>query len=1230
MQNFLRAAVLFAALGTLLPHVEAQPRAARAAATASPAASTASPYDTAAHGMADRAIARGSSADGVVPLLALFAEQARVDPQVFRAELARVATARGLREDRRVLARWMQAVAQAQGGDRPGAARAIGELGFVRDFQIVGPFENDGESGFEPELPAEQARSGEFPFDARFEGKGHEVAFRRVPEGAAWDGYVSLRAFLRPANDVCAVAATTVNSAREQELALYVGAAGSLKVYWNGQLAHTDPARRADFPDRSAVRVAARAGANRVLVKVCNGDGGLGFFLRLASTRGGLASGVTVDASSMPAHQPARAAAARTPLRTDFDELRALAEVDSPSAQALHDYARFLVLAGADDRDERPARQLAARAADLEPTLPRLELAYQLAEERGERMRFVHVAETRFPDEPLTRVMRIKLAATGARPADALPLLEGFAPSGVEGVRAHRLRSEIYGELGLARAALAEARAALAMAPNAVDLLGDVALAESRADHPDQAAAVRERILALRPNDIGVRRAQLEDLVARRRVDELRAPLDAMHTLLRYEDGGLAGLAAIEESIDELEKARDLLLEAIELAPDEPARHVALGRLLLRMNEGDEALVSLRRALELRPQDAETRELLEDVEERERDDERLATPIAEVLERRVRGDGYPYTVLEDLTVNTVYDNGLSSSFRQFVVQVHDVEGARRYRAYGIPYEPSVSRVEVRGARVHRPDGTVLEATQQVEQPMADPAYRMYYDSVNLVVVFPDLEPGDIVELRWRVDDVATTNRLADYWGDLRLLQGGAPVRHLEYVLRTPSHREFYVNAPTLPGLTRERSESDGRNVDRWVANDVPALRGEEHMPGLTEVVPYLHVSTYQAWQDVGRWYWGLVHDQLQPDEDLRRTVRELVADAPDLETKVRRIHDWVVDHTRYVALEFGIHGYKPYRVTQVVRRGFGDCKDKASLLYAMFREAGIDAQLVLVRTRRNGAIAELPASLAIFDHAIAYVPALDLYIDGTAEHSGLRELPEMDQGVEVLHVWPEGAELRRTPVLPADVNVRERTLDVALRADGSATIDATDSVRGNEAPFVRANYEAEGTREERLRRALRQVFPGVELTSATFSDLADREANPTTRWQATVPRFATTDGDGLRIAPSGIEEVVRMLAPTPTRNLPLDLGSTTTYREQRNLVIPQGMRVGLLPAGGVVESRFGRVSVEAREESGRVVTRVELRIAVDRVSPADYPEYRTWVEAADRLFRQRVKLEVQP
>ncbi len=96
----------------------------------------------------------------------------------------------------------------------------------------------------------------------------------------------------------------------------------------------------------------------------------------------------------------------------------------------------------------------------------------------------------------------------------------------------------------------------------------------------------------------------------------------------------------------------------------------------------------------------------------------------------------------------------------------------------------------------------------------------------------------------------------------------------------------------------------------------------------------------------------------------------------------------MVSNTRYVALEFGIHGYKPYRVDRVLARRFGDCKDKASLIHTMLKVAGVDSRMVLLRMRTLGSLVEEPASLAAFNHAIVYIPKYEMFLDGTAEFHG--------------------------------------------------------------------------------------------------------------------------------------------------------------------------------------------------------------------------------------------------
>jgi tetratricopeptide (TPR) repeat protein len=745
----------------------------------------------------------------------------------------------------------------------------------------------------------------------------------------------------------------------------------------------------------------------------------------------------------------------------------------------------------------------------------------------------------------------------------------------------------------------------------------------SSATRRDEQIELARKVLALRFDHVGARRALIDDAVARRRDVEVLEHLEALRALFPGEEKRSLYIADAYDALGRDDLTLATLKSAIDTAPESAELHVRYGRALLRGGKNDAAAQSFRQALSLRPQDAETRELLEQLSPEERLDESYAAERDVLLARRSTKSDHPYSILQDLTVNTVYDNGLGSSFVQFAAQVHDQEGARRLRARSIQFDPETQRVDVRLARVYRADGSVLEATESYEEQLGEPWYRVYYDTRALVVVFPSLLPGDSVELRYRVDDVAARNLFADYYGDLHMLAGFEPRAHVEYVLITPVSRNFYFSKPKFK-LEHTQRVDGGRRIDRFVADDVTALRAEPAMPGMTEALPYLHVSTYKSWNDVARWWWGLVHDQLYADDHIKRVVAQLKQNAKDERELVERVYGWVIENTRYVALEFGIHGFLPYRVPEIVRRGFGDCKDKASLIYTMLREAGVDARLVLVRTRRNGAIDDVPASLAVFDHAIAYVPGLDLYLDGTAEHSGTRELPAGDQGVMVLLVGPKSAELKKTPVLPADSNLRARKTEVELAADGSGTVSVEERITGVQAASYRSTFEAPGTQRDRLTRQLSGTYPGLSLEDFKFDGLTTPEKEVTVRYKLKAPVLARLEGGELRAPPTGLNDLLREYAGSVTRKYPVELGVPSTYHEERNLRPPPRSKLRHVPDGGEVKSRFGSLSVQLSRRDEEVLSKVSLTLNVDRVEPRDYPEFRRFIQQADELLRQRV------
>lgn len=1209
--------------------------------------------------------ARARDLSGLLSLLELWAQVNGSSP----AEMARsldsiVASAR--RAETRALAEIFRAETAVRQGDLDDAEARYARLGFVREWMVLGPFDNEGRRGvsaqYAPEMRAEALSEqglegggidGVFEPGANYQGKARRVTWQPnasfLMGARAMHVEVDLSAQLRPRGSTCSYATTTVHFESRTQAALMFGASAAAKVWVDGELLIDDDLERPLFYDRHIRSFSAGAGEHRILVKLCETQNNAAFVLRLLDT----------NARPLPFEVDASSAAPAS--RISPSRARLVSPLDAFEEQPLS-FARYLALTGGAASTETPVHELALRGAENlrgDAKYRALLFALSATRERTEQSRILSNLTTSIPgfescDSLLcseVRLEKARLISGGFSPARSLTLLDRVDESAARSVpsaptaesaqwtaladASRRLRAEIFLNHELPRAALEITRELHARAPDspsAARLHADTASAAHRAD---EAIENFERALELRFDDIGARRVLVADAVHRQDSAAALSQLQTLRTLSPTSQRTLRYAAGLYEAIGQNELALSTLTDARRAAPEDASTAAAHGAMLLRMNQRDAATAALRYALELRPQDLETRELLEQIEPEARQDEAYAAVDDVLLARRVESAPYASSTLQDLTVNTIFESGLGSSFRQVAFQIHDDEGARRHRTYAIPFEPDVQRLTVRSARVLRQDGQVFEAVDSFEQQLGEPWYRIYYDARARVLVFPDLEPGDVVDIQYRIDDTAPRNLFADYFGDLRLLASDSPSRHFEYVLIAPDSREFFFGVPPeSAGLSHERTNvtrgNRAQRIDHFIAENIAPIADEPGAPGPTDTSPYLHVSTYENWESVGAWYWGLIQDQLRLDDNLRNVVRELTSGLSTDEEKVTAIHSWVLDRTRYVGLEFGIHGYKPYRVTEIVRRGFGDCKDKASLMFAMMREAGVDAHIVLTRTRRNGHIESEPASLAVFDHAIAYVPSLDLYLDGTAEHNGIRELPMMDQGATVLHVWPRengqgAAELRQTPVLEAQANTYDKVLRVSLDESGRAELEAEISVRGGMAPFFRQHFEAEGTRQTRLERQLQASQPGLELGDFELSNLESRNDPVELEYTAEVARYAEQDGDVLRVPFTSRSPLTPQLAPLVRRTLPLELGERSVFREAVTMRAPRGLRVAGVPNDAVIESAFGvfRVSIGARSERSVEITS-ELVMNVSEVSPEDYEAFRSWTTQVDEALRARV------
>jgi transglutaminase-like putative cysteine protease/Tfp pilus assembly protein PilF len=1177
-------------------------------------------------------------------LRALWDTWDRADPEQVEEALLLVRSQANLPPPVRAYAGLLSAYARSRRGDLVAARKTIQELGYVDHWLVVGPFDNEGKVGFDQTFEPERGFGEPIVPGRAFAGKERPVRWRRAPDAFPY-GWLDFGALLRPQRNICAYATTFVTATRPAKaMSVWVGVGGAYKLFFNGQLVQSDDAYRGHDVDRSVVVVSLRPGMNNLTVKACGVELAPVVSVRLADEGGRGPAPVrttsdpteSTEAARNIAHSP-QDVLRKTRLEGPLQAFTRLIAAPKPPARLLEDFSRYLVLSVADDPARHQARDLAQRAAEAEPSVERLLLAASLAEDSNGAARWLDQAErlAKPGTAELARVLLARAALIAEKPTwrDAMPLYERALALDPDNVDAVRGVAGLYGRVRLGRTALAIVERALARQPRSVTLLNVYASQLRALGRAVEAAEVENRYAAFRFDDREFLRRQVELAVAR------RADADAERWITRLLEADPDSLWALDlasksyRAMGRPEAALSSLERALALAPEDTDAIRALATLQGELGSRDRQLELMERLLVLSPQDRDAREYVDFLRPASvRPDEAYAwEPRRFLRDRDAPAEGRNQRTLRDLTVTTVYENGLSSRFRQIVFQPLSDAAAALARQYTLVYQSDRQAVLLRGAKVFRRDGRVDEAIESGEGAADRPELSMYTSARNFYIQLPRLEPGDVVELRYRVDDVALRNELADYFGEMVYLQSSEPVSNAEYVLITPRSRELSVD---VRGLKLERSvvEKDKERIYRFFAPKLAPVSPEPAMPPWPEVLGYIHVSTYKTWEALGRWYWGFIQDQFVLDEETRRLARKIGRGAKTDRDKVEAVYRWVTENTRYVALEFGVYGYKPRRSVQTVARGWGDCKDKATVIVSLLKELGVESTLVILRTQLRGRLESRLPSLEPFDHAIVYVPSLDLFLDGTAEYAGMTELPVLDEGALGLLVNEGKSKLVTLPYADPEQDFVRRSVRARLDKEGGARLELAIQVQGASAPEWRRSYAAEATRRERLTKDVADDLPTFTLAkdaSALVAKGLDDTSRPVELdLVGTAPGFARREGNTLSVPVTGSARLTPRYASLSRRRQDVSLLGFTTIDDRYSIELPRGATVVSVPTPAAGKSQFGSYVLEVTEKPGRVEVHSRIQVDVPRVTPGEYARWKAFCSRVDEAMSRR--LTVRP
>ncbi|HEX7191191.1 MAG TPA: DUF3857 domain-containing protein [Thermoanaerobaculia bacterium] len=600
-------------------------------------------------------------------------------------------------------------------------------------------------------------------------------------------------------------------------------------------------------------------------------------------------------------------------------------------------------------------------------------------------------------------------------------------------------------------------------------------------------------------------------------------------------------------------------------------------------------------------------------------------------------------LLNEATYSFAAD-GRTKRTRHMIERVATEEGASQagtISAWWAPWyeeKPSIqARVIGADGAVHQLDPkAIIEATQELERDI-------FSDERVLRGPLPGVTTGSIVET------VITTEGRSP-------IAGGGKYGRFDFAFGVAVERSRLVlDAPAgvVPQIVNKAGveprvvEENGRRITIFEKSHSDAIdEAEDSIAPDDSAYPYVAFATGSSWAEIAKNYSATVDQQIAAS-NVKDLVTSTIGTTTDRAAVMEKLLDVIRKNVRYAGVEVGDGSFVPRTPSFVIQNKYGDCKDKATLLVAMLRAAGIEAHVALLDAATGfDTIASLPA-VDSFNHAIVVVdgkPAI--WIDPTDEFSRPGEIPLEDQGRMALIASAATTALAKTPEAPASANRYVEARTFKLPEEGKAEVTEVTTGAWHQDASMRRGY---ANSDKKAYRESMEKYETAFFAASKIDTLQAGDPHDFTKpFQVTVtiPKSKSgvvVNGEGDVLIPT--YAIASMLPHTLRDYEPKSAAAENAKPEKKRihdffleqpltrewdyrLVPATGFRAQTLPKSE--STTLGTMNLKttfAQEADGAVVAKLVFDSGKRRMTAAEYQETRTAVSALARSDGIHVRFE---
>ena len=574
-------------------------------------------------------------------------------------------------------------------------------------------------------------------------------------------------------------------------------------------------------------------------------------------------------------------------------------------------------------------------------------------------------------------------------------------------------------------------------------------------------------------------------------------------------------------------------------------------------------------------------------------------------------------VIEEMSTKIAFENdGTSVRTQTTRVRVQTDAGVKQWGLLSLPFQSATQTVEIDYVRVRKPDGSTIVTPPDNIQDLDAEITRtapFYSDMREKHIAVKGLGDGDMLEysVRWR----STKSLIPGQFWFQYYFQRDSIVLNERIEIKVPADRTIKVKGPSA---TQSITTESGSRVYAWTYSRSHNIKEDDDQKKATDAalghlpLPDVQISSFQTWDEVGRWYWNLQKDRIEPTPAIRAKAGELTKGLTDDAAKLQAIYKFVSTQYRYIGIAFGIGRFQPHAADDVLANSYGDCKDKHTLLSSLLMASGITLYPALINSNQK-LDADVP-SPGQFNHVIGYLPKGKdaVWLDTTPEVAPLGFLLAQLRDKDALVMAGEtSTRLVTTPADPPIAGTQHFRIDGKLSDDGSFEAKIEDTMQGENEVLMRTAFRRVSQPQW---KDLVQQISYVLGYSGTVSDVdasSPQAIGEPFHFAYSYNRKDYPDWSSHQFTVPGLPFF--MPPVKDDANYPVWLGSPIETISDSRVQLPQGYKP-IVPSNVDLKYDFAEYHASYSEDRGILVAERRLLIKLHEIPVSDLGDYRTFIK----------------